>query len=76
MVRLFEASARMLRSNIEAIKEDLEEMEKLFLEVNKEPLTEDYINHYAHVYGFDSDEYTLEEKRLLAMDRILYWHYN
>ena len=68
--------ARLFENNIKSIREDIEETERLFLEVNKEPLTEDDINHYAKVFGFDSDEYTLEEKRLLAMDRILYWHYN
>ena len=68
--------ARLFESNLKYIKEDLEETERLFLEVNKEPLTEDDINHYAKVFGFGSDEYTIEEKRLLAMDRILYWHYN
>ena len=68
--------ARLFDSNIEAMKEDLEETEKLFLEVNKKPLTEEDVNHYAKVFGFDSDEYTIEEKRLLAIDRILYWHYN
>ena len=68
--------ARLFENNIKYIREDIEETEKLFLEVNKEPLTENDINHYAYVYGFDSDDYTLEEKRLLAMDRILYWHYN
>ena len=75
--------ARLFESNLKYIKEDLEETERLFLEVNKEPLTEDDIKHgykpalaYSKVFGFDSDDYTLEEKRLLAMDRILYWHYN
>ena len=37
--------ARLFDSNIEAMKEDWEETEKLFLEVNKKPLTEDDINH-------------------------------
>ena len=68
--------ARLFESNLKYIKEDLEETERLFLEVNKETLTEDDIKHYSKVFGFDSDDYTLEEKRLLAMDRILYWHYN
>ena len=68
--------ARLFENNIKSIREDIEETEKLFLEVNKEPLTEEDIKHYAKVFGFDSDDYTLEEKRLLAMDRILYWHYN
>ena len=75
--------ARLFENNIKSIREDIEETERLFLEVNREPLTEDDINHgnmpalaYAKVFGFGSDEYTIEEKRLLAMDRILYWHYN
>lgn len=61
---------------IEATREDLKESEALILRLNKKPLSEADVNHYARVFGFDSDEYTKEEKRLLAMDRILYWHYN
>ena len=61
---------------IESTREDLKESEALILRLNKKPLSEDDINHYAKVFGFDTDEYTKEEKRLLAMDRILYWHYN
>ena len=61
---------------IEATREDLKESEALILRLNKKPLSEEDINHYARVFGFDSDEYTKEEKRLLAMDRILYWHAN
>ena len=61
---------------IEATREDLKESEALILRLNKKPLSEADINHYAKVFGFDTDEYTKEEKRLLAMDRILYWHYN
>ena len=75
--------ARVFDSNIKEIKDNLEETEALVLEINKKPLSEEDINHgnmpalaYAKVFGFDSDEYTKEEKRLLAMDRILYWHYN
>ncbi|WP_307971411.1 hypothetical protein [uncultured Brachyspira sp.] len=68
--------ARVFDSNIKDIKDNLEEAEALVLEINKKPLSEDDINHYARVFGFDSDEYTKEEKRLLAMYRILYWHYN
>ena len=60
---------------IEATREDLKESEALILRLNKKPLSEEDINHYARVFGFDTDEYTKEEKRLLAMDRILYWHY-
>lgn len=60
---------------IEATREDLKESEALILRLNKKPLSEEDINHYAKVFGFDTDEYTKEEKRLLAMDRILYWHY-
>ena len=68
--------ARAFDSNIKDIKDNLEETEALVLKINKKPLSEEDINHYARVFGFDSDEYTKEEKRLLAMDRILYWHYN
>lgn len=68
--------ARVFDSNIKDIKENLEETEALVLKINKKPLSEEDINHYAKVFGFDSDEYTKEEKRLLAMYRILYWHYN
>ena len=60
---------------IESTREDLKESEALILRLNKKPLSEEDINHYARVFGFDTDEYTKEEKRLLAMDRILYWHY-
>lgn len=67
--------ARVFDSNIKDIKENLEETEALVLKINKKPLSEADVNHYAKVFGFDSDEYTQEEKRLLAMDRILYWHY-
>lgn len=55
---------------IESTREDLKESEALILRLNKKPLSEADINHYAKVFGFDSDEYTKEEKRLLAMDRI------
>lgn len=30
----------------------------------------------ARAFGFDSDEYTKEEKYLLAVNRYCYWHYN
>ena len=66
---------RNFDDEIKATREDLEECEALILRLNKEPLSEADINHYAKVFGFDTDEYTKEEKRLLAMDRILYWHY-
>lgn len=75
--------ARAFDSNIKDIKDNLEETEALVLKINKKPLSEADINHgnmpalaYARVFGFDTDDYTKEEKRLLAMDRILYWHYN
>ena len=75
--------ARAFDSNIKDIKDNLEETEALVLKINKKPLSEEDINHgnmpalaYAKVFGFDTDEYTQEEKRLLAMDRILYWHAN
>ena len=68
--------ARAFDSNIKDIKDNLEETEALVLKINKKPLSEEDINHYARVFGFDTDEYTKEEKYLLAMDRILYWHSN
>lgn len=49
-----------------------EEEEMYFGDGNKE-MTDDDINHYAKVYGFDSDDYTMSEKRLLAINRINYW---
>ena len=74
---------RRFNNSIEITKRTLEKKEALILRLNKEPLSEADINHYAKVFGFDSDDakagckpYTKEEKRLLAMDRILYWHYN
>ena len=66
---------RRFNDSIEITKRTLEKKEALILRLNKKPLSEEDINHYAKVFGFDSDEYTKEEKRLLAMDRILYWHY-
>ena len=67
---------RRFNNSIEITRRTLEKKEALILRLNKKPLSEADINHYAKVFGFDSDEYTKEEKRLLAMDRILYWHYN
>ena len=60
---------------IEATREDLKESEALILRLNKKPLSEADINHYAKVFGFDTDEYTKEEKYLLAVNRYCYWHY-
>lgn len=67
---------RRFNNSIEITRRTLEKKEALILRLNKKPLSEDDVNHYARVFGFDTDEYTKEEKRLLAMDRILYWHYN
>ena len=67
---------RRFNNSIEITRRTLEKKEALILRLNKKPLSEADINHYAKVFGFDSDEYTKEEKRLLAMDRILYWHAN
>lgn len=67
---------RRFNNSIEITRRTLKKKEALILRLNKKPLSEADINHYARVFGFDSDEYTKEEKRLLAMDRILYWHYN
>lgn len=61
---------------IESTREDLKESEALILRLNKKPLSEADANHYAKVFGFDSDEYTKEEKYLLAVNRYCYWHYN
>ena len=67
---------------IEATREDLKESEALILRLNKKPLSEADVNHYARVFGFDSDDakagckpYTKEEKYLLAVNRYCYWHY-
>ena len=67
---------------IEATREDLKESEALILRLNKKPLSEADINHYARVFGFDTDDakagmlpYTKEEKYLLAVNRYCYWHY-
>ena len=68
--------ARVFDSNIKEIKDNLEETEALVLKINKKPLSEEDINHYAKVFGFDSDEYTKEEKYLLAVNRYCYWHCN
>ena len=66
---------------IEATREDLKESEALILRLNKKHLSEEDINHYSKVFGFDSDDakagckpYTKEEKYLLAVNRYCYWH--
>ena len=55
---------------------DIEEEEKIYFEDGNKEMTDDDINHYAKVYGFDSEEYTRDEKRLLAINRINYWTHN
>lgn len=65
--------ARLFEKNIKELKKELKETKAMVLKYNKQPLTEEDVNHYAKVFGFNSDEYTFEEKRLLAMDRFLYW---
>ena len=55
---------------------DIEEEEKIYFEDGNKEMTEDDINHYAKVYCIDSDEYSLEEKRLLSINRINYWMHN
>mgnify|MGYP004560770377 CR=1 FL=1 len=67
---------RRFNNSIEITRRTLEKKEALILRLNKKPLSEDDINHYARVFGFDSDEYTKEEKYLLAVNRYCYWHYN
>ena len=67
---------RRFNNSIEITKKTLEKKEALILRLNKKPLSEADNNHYARVFGFDSDEYTKEEKYLLAVNRYCYWHYN
>lgn len=65
---------RRFNNSIEITRRTLEKKEALILRLNKKPLSEADINHYARVFGFDSDEYTKEEKYLLAVNRYCYWH--
>ena len=67
---------RRFNNSIEITKRTLEKKEALILRLNKKPLSEEDINHYAKVFGFDTDEYTKEEKYLLAVNRYCYWHCN
>ena len=74
---------RRFNNSIEITRRTLEKKEALILRLNKKPLSEEDINHgnmpalaYAKVFGFDSDEYTKEEKYLLAVNRYCYWHAN
>lgn len=66
---------RRFNNSIEITKRTLEKKEALILRLNKKPLSEADVNHYARVFGFDTDEYTKEEKYLLAVNRYCYWHY-
>ncbi len=63
--------ARLFDNILEGM--DIAEEEKIYFEDGNKEMTDDDINHYAKVYGFDSDEYTMSEKRLLAINRINYW---
>ena len=74
---------RRFNNSIEITRRTLEKKEALILRLNKKPLSEDDINHYARVFGFDTDDakagckpYTKEEKYLLAVNRYCYWHAN
>ena len=67
---------RRFEDSIEITRRTLEKKEALILRLNKQPLTEEDIKHYSKVFGFDSDEYTKEEKYLLAVNRYCYWHAN
>ena len=67
---------RRFNNSIEITRRTLEKKEALILRLNKKPLSEADINHYARVFGFDTDEYTKEEKYLLAVNRYCYWHCN
>ena len=64
---------RRFENSIKSTRENLKECEELILKYNKKPLTDEDVNHYAKVYGFDTDDYTAEEKYLLAINRIIYW---
>lgn len=66
---------RRFNNSIEITRRTLKKKEALILRLNKKPLSEADINHYAKVFGFDTDEYTKEEKYLLAVNRYCYWHY-
>lgn len=66
---------RRFNNSIEITRRTLEKKEALILRLNKKPLSEEDVNHYAKVFGFDTDEYTKEEKYLLAVNRYCYWHY-
>ena len=66
---------RRFNNSIEITRRTLEKKEALILRLNKKPLSEADVNHYARVFGFDTDEYTKEEKYLLAVNRYCYWHY-
>ena len=65
---------RKFDASIEATRKNLKKQEALILRLNKKPLSEEDINHYAEVFGFNTDEYTDEEKYLLAINRYCYWH--
>ena len=65
---------RKFDASIEATRKNLKKQEALILRLNKKPLSEEDVNHYAEVFGFNTDEYTDEEKRLLAINRYCYWH--
>ena len=67
---------RRFNDSIEITKRTLEKKEALILRLNKKPLSKDDVNHYAKVFGFDTDEYTDEEKYLLAVNRYCYWYAN
>ena len=70
---------RRFNNSIEITRRTLEKKEALILRLNKKPLSEEDINHYAKVFGFDTDDakagckpYTKEEKYLLAVNRYCY----
>ena len=67
---------RRFDDSIEITRRTLKKKEALILKINKKPLSEADINHYAKVFGFDTDEYTKEEKYLLSVNRYCYWHAN
>ena len=65
---------RRFNNSIEITRRTLEKKEALILRLNKKPLSEEDINHYAKVFGFDSDEYTKAMNDIiLKLEKLLKW---
>ena len=46
--------ARLFENSIKSTRENLKECEALILKYNKKLLTDEDVNHYAKVYGFEA----------------------